>query len=131
MLSTLSVGDRVVAAHMGMRSRTVLHYWFPSFDRAYAKFSPGRILLLELCRAAAAAGIREVELGAGDEDYKLRFADGAIPVAAGFVGSASLPALARHLRYGIEDLASRLPIGPAAHWPARLFRRIERLRPLD
>lgn len=130
VLSTLSVGDRIIAAHMGMRSRSVLHWWFPAYDTAYAKHSPGLILLLEVCRRAAEAGIQEIELGPGDEAYKPLIANRGIPVAAGFVGSASLPLWCRQLRHGTEALASRLPMGPAAQWPAKLFRRIERLLPL-
>ena len=30
-------GERLVAAHLGMRSRTVWHYWFPAYDPAFAK----------------------------------------------------------------------------------------------
>lgn len=125
MLSTLSVGDRIIAAHMGMRSAGVLHYWFPAYDTAFAGFSPGLILLNEVCRASAAAGIRMVELGAGDEPYKLRFANSAIPLAAGFIGSASLPYFGRRLRYGTEEFARRLPIGPFRRWPEKLFRRYD------
>ncbi len=125
VLSTLRAGDRIVAAHMGMRSPTVLHYWFPAYDEAYAKFAPGRILLLELIRAASAAGIEAIELGPGEEGYKHRFANGAVPVAAGHVGSASLLLLCRRLRHLTEAVARRLPIGPARQWPATLFHRIE------
>lgn len=79
-----------------------------------------------MIQGAAAAGLRAIELGAGDEDYKLRFANGAIPVAAGLVGGwASLPLLWRRMRHGVEAVARRLPVGRAAEWPARLFFRIE------
>lgn len=127
MLSTLSVNGDVVAAHMGMRSASVLHWWFPVYNMAYAKFSPGLILLLEACRHAAEIGVRTIELGAGGEAFKVLVANGGVQVASGFVGSASLPLWHRQLRYGTENLAGRLPIGPAARWPGRLFRRIERL----
>lgn len=125
VLSTLTAGDRLVAAHIGMRSPTVLHYWFPAYDGEHAKSAPGRILLLELIRASAAAGIGAIELGAGDEDYKRRFANGAVPVAAGYVGSASLPLWLRRLRHLAEAAARRLPVGRAARWPAALFFRLE------
>jgi CelD/BcsL family acetyltransferase involved in cellulose biosynthesis len=128
VLSTLSVGDRIIAAHMGMRSSTVLHWWFPAYDVAYTKLAPGRILLLELIKRAAGAGIRSIELGYGDEDYKLRFANSGIPVAAGFVGAAtSLPLWYRQFRHGIEGWAGRLPIGQLARLPGKVFHRIDRL----
>src|SRR5258707_9424166 len=40
LLSLLYAGDSLVAGHMGMRSRNIWHYWFPAYDRKYAKFSP-------------------------------------------------------------------------------------------
>lgn len=125
VLSTLTAGDTIVAAHIGMRSPTVLHYWFPAYDETYAKLAPGRILLLELIRAASAAGIETIELGPGEEGYKRRFANGAVPVAAGHVGSASPLLLCRWLCRLTEAVARRLPIGPARQWPATLFHRIE------
>ena len=75
MLSVLWAGDEVAAAHFGMRSISVWNYWFPCFNRKWAAFSPGLILLVEMLRSAASAGIRIVELGAGDAAYKDRFAN--------------------------------------------------------
>nr|WP_255575439.1 GNAT family N-acetyltransferase [Caldovatus aquaticus] len=129
VLSTLSVGDRMVAAHMGMRSADLLHYWYPAYapDAALARFSPGLILLLEVCRHAAAHGIRAIELGAGDEPYKRLFANAGFPVAAGCVGAFSLPLLLRRARQWAEDVPARLPLGPLAPWPGRILRRLDRI----
>jgi CelD/BcsL family acetyltransferase involved in cellulose biosynthesis len=128
MLSTLTAGGRIVAAHMGMRSPTVLHWWFPSYDPAFAKFSPGLILLTEVCRRAREDGVQLVELGAGDEPYKRQVANTSIPEASGFVGIPSAQTLLRRLCHGTEELAARLPLGPASHWPAKALRRIEKFR---
>ncbi|WP_368414697.1 GNAT family N-acetyltransferase [Falsiroseomonas sp.] len=126
VLSTLSVGRQVIAAHMGMRSRDVLHWWFPSYDIAQARHSPGIILLVELCRAAAQQGIRIIELGPGDEGYKLLMANARIPMAAGhIVARPSLSASWRGIRHGMEGIAARMPLGRYAGWPAKLFRRVE------
>jgi len=75
MLSALWAGSEIAAAHFGMRSATVWNYWFPCFNRKFAGFSPGLILLAEILRSAEMAGVRAVELGAGDADYKNRFAN--------------------------------------------------------
>lgn len=125
VLSTLWAGDRMVAAHMGMRSSKVLHYWFPAYDSTHAKLAPGRILLLEMIRGAAAAGLCRIELGAGDEGYKDRFANAAIPVAAGFVGSPSLPLWGRRLWHAAEAVARRVPIARGGRRADELFFRIE------
>ena len=42
MLSVLSTGGRLVAAHFGMASRSVLNWWFPVYDVAFARYSPAR-----------------------------------------------------------------------------------------
>ncbi len=125
VLSALWAGDTMVAAHMGMRSSTVLHYWFPAYDAAHAKLAPGRILLLEMVRAAAAAGIRSVELGAGGEGYKSRFANAAVSVAAGFVGSPSVPLWGRRLWHAAENVARRVPIARGGRRADELFFRAE------
>jgi CelD/BcsL family acetyltransferase involved in cellulose biosynthesis len=127
VLSTLRIGDQLVAAHMGMRSHNVLHWWFPAYDRQFAKVSPGLILLLKLSQIAAANGVREIELGPGDESYKELVANSQIMLASGFIGSASVPLWLRYLAYGAESMAIRLPIAQRT-WPGRLCRRMNRLR---
>jgi CelD/BcsL family acetyltransferase involved in cellulose biosynthesis len=131
VLSTVSAGDRIVAIHMGMRSASVLHWWFPAYDVEMAKFAPGLILVLEACRRAEEFGIRTIELGYGDEPWKLPIANGAIPVASGFIGLPSGALGYRQFLLGLYqslDTVSRLPMGPVARWPGKVIRRLERLR---
>lgn len=97
MLSALYVGDRLIAAHCGMRSANVLHCWFPAYDVEYARYSPGLILLIELARRCEDLGVRRIDLGKGDERYKRSFASGAIAVAEGAMYCRSM---ARTLRTG-------------------------------
>ncbi len=85
VLSALYLGDRLAAAHFGMRTGRVLHYWFPVYDPELQRYSPGVILLLELARAAAAAGIHRIDLGRGSGQFKRSFMTDAIPVAEGSV----------------------------------------------
>jgi CelD/BcsL family acetyltransferase involved in cellulose biosynthesis len=90
VLSVLRAGTRVLALHLGMRSAKVLHYWFPAYDREYARYSPGVILLAELACAAPGLGIETIDLGKGDADYKRRFSTGAVPLLAGRIERPSL-----------------------------------------
>lgn len=85
ILSVLWAGERLVAAHFGMRSGALLHWWFPSYDKELSKYSPGALLLLELAEAAASAGITVLDFGKGEEPYKLRWATAAFEVAEGCV----------------------------------------------
>ena len=125
LLSTLYVGDELAAAHIGMRSATQLHYWFPAHSHKFAKYSPGLILLTRMIEEVGGLGIRTIELGRGDYDYKRRFANHAIPVAQGSVITPSSYALIHRMRVCTEDLSRRLPLGPVSRWPEKLFRRLD------
>lgn len=85
VLSVLYVADRPVAAHFGLRSRTVFSCWFPSYDRTFATFSPGRVLYLRMIEAAAASGIHVFDFGRGVAAYKDAFKTGDLLVHEGAV----------------------------------------------
>jgi CelD/BcsL family acetyltransferase involved in cellulose biosynthesis len=85
VLSALYIDDQLAAAHFGMRTGHVLHYWFPVYDRAFLKYSPGLILLMEMARVGESLGIDRIDLGRGSEQFKRSFMSGAIPVAEGSV----------------------------------------------
>ncbi|SMP65737.1 Acetyltransferase involved in cellulose biosynthesis, CelD/BcsL family [Neorhodopirellula lusitana] len=70
ILSVLWAGDQVVAAHYGMVERGRLHYWFPTYDPKYARYSPGTALFTELVRAASSHGIDCIDMGYGEQPYK-------------------------------------------------------------
>ncbi len=84
-LSVLYAGDQIVAAHLGARSRSVWHYWLPCYERRLATYSPGSLLLIEMAKSAESVGIRYIDLGQGLEEYKRRFMNGAIGIAAGSI----------------------------------------------
>jgi CelD/BcsL family acetyltransferase involved in cellulose biosynthesis len=122
--SVLRAGDEIVAVHAGMRSRGVLHWWFPAYSPGYAAYSPGILLLLRIAEAAAALGIGKIDLGKGDARYKRSLMTGAAPLREGCVELPSLAAAARRLRRLAET---------RAEWqlPLRALRRLERARRFD
>ncbi|MGW1818117.1 GNAT family N-acetyltransferase [Streptomyces sp. NPDC002125] len=83
LLSVLYAGDRPVAAHFGLRSRTVLSCWFPAYDPGFAKYSPGLILHLRMARAAADDGIGTLDMGRGAAEYKDALKTGELTVYEG------------------------------------------------
>jgi CelD/BcsL family acetyltransferase involved in cellulose biosynthesis len=83
MLSALYAGDELIAAHVGMRSRLVWHYWFPAYNARFGRYQPGLILLLEMARHAEVIGLKRIDLGSGDELYKKRLADAFALLAQG------------------------------------------------
>ena len=126
--SVLRAGDRVVAVLAGMRSRRVLHWWFPTYDQEFAKYSPGIILLMRIAEAVAATGIRSIDLGKGDARYKSSVMTGAAELREGFVELPSLLATARRLRRGAEALAGAGGLAATLRLPLRAIRRFERVR---
>jgi CelD/BcsL family acetyltransferase involved in cellulose biosynthesis len=116
VLSALYAGDRLAAVHLGMRSFHVLHGWFPAYDVTLSRYSPGMILLIELLKYAAAAGVKRLDIGRVAGDHKTCFMSGAISIAS---GSVAPPSLLRTLRTGWRRVRSWARTGPL-RVPARL-----------
>ncbi|MFD4574468.1 GNAT family N-acetyltransferase [Streptomyces sp. NPDC058417] len=112
-LSVLYAADRPVAAHFGLRSRTVFSCWFPSYDRTVATYSPGRVLCLRMIEASAGAGIDLFDFGRGEAAYKNSFKTGDLLVHEGALRAGGA--------------------GGALHWlrhePARVLHRVVREQP--
>jgi CelD/BcsL family acetyltransferase involved in cellulose biosynthesis len=112
MLSALYVEDRMVAAHFGMRSTSVWHYWYPAYDPEFGAYSPGLVLLLDMARSAPSLGIRTIDLGKGDARYKRALASRSVAVAEGAIARRSLAAAAWRLRHDARAVARRTAMGP-------------------
>lgn len=98
VLSALWVGDTLAAAHFGIRTRSVLHYWIPAYNHELGRYSPGLLTLMELARAAADRGIQRIDLGSGEERYKARAASSSLDMSAASVSTnASFRAVNRAL----------------------------------
>jgi CelD/BcsL family acetyltransferase involved in cellulose biosynthesis len=128
LVSALYAGDQLVAAHFGMRSRHVLHWWYPAYDADFGSYSPGLTLCLELAREAASHGISRIDLGYGDERYKLGFISGATRVARVAVDAT---VGARSLRNGWKGARSLVRATPFAAPARRALRPIRRWLSLD
>ena len=124
-LSALYFDGELAAVHMGMRSRDAWHWWFPRFDDRFEDFRPGLLLLSRIVEHAPQLGVKRIDLGYGDEVYKLRFRTGAIPMAEGRVEMASIPMAVRRWREGLESWVRRSPLLSLARAPGRLFKRLE------
>jgi len=126
VLSALYAGDTLLAVHMGMRSRTVWHYWFPAYDQQFARYSTGLILLLEMAQHASSIGIRAIDLGKGDSRYKRSLMSGAVPLMEGSAQRPSLVARLRKLASETEAFVRRTPLVVPARIPGRLLFRVKR-----
>jgi CelD/BcsL family acetyltransferase involved in cellulose biosynthesis len=119
VLSALYAGDELVAAHLGLRSRSTLDIWFPAYEPAREAYSPGLILLYELFDTAASAGVSRVDFGKGDARYKSSWMTGEEPLAE---GSVDLRPLGR-LVSGAASLGRQRLRGTRVAGPARDARR--------
>jgi CelD/BcsL family acetyltransferase involved in cellulose biosynthesis len=95
MLSALYAGDRLVAAHFGVRSDRTLYYWLPAFNPEFGKYTPGGLLIYFLLQFLAAMRCDVLDFGPGGEKYKEYFNNSTIPVHRGFVELPSILNLGR------------------------------------
>ncbi|KAA9009424.1 GNAT family N-acetyltransferase [Histidinibacterium aquaticum] len=107
LFSTLYAGERLVAAHFGMRSDRAWHWWFPAYDPELSSYSPGLALLFECARHGADLRLAELDLGRGTERYKLEFSNAHRALCEGSIERAwtwcGITRIARrHLHLGIS-----------------------------
>jgi len=119
LLSVLYAGDTVAALHLGLRSGSIWHSWFPAYNPELHRYSPGLVLLLELARAAAALGISEIDLGKGEARYKQALATGSVARHEGCVGAHALVTLSARA----QASARRAVRAAGVHRAARRLRR--------
>lgn len=72
---TLEIGDDPVSSSVVLGAGDELGYWANGFDERHKTLSPSRIGILTVIEDAFASGARRLDLGAGDFEYKRRFAD--------------------------------------------------------
>lgn len=130
ILSVLYADGRPVAAHFGLRTERVLACWFPAYDPAHSKYSPGLILHLRMAEAAAADGIAYLDLGRGQKEYKDSLKTRELLVSEGWV-TRRHPVAAGHRarRAPVRALRNAVLARPELFEPAdRALKRMGRLR---
>lgn len=127
LVSSLEINGELAAAHFGMRSGGVLHYWFPVYSEAFSRLAPGLALLTEICRRLSEDGLTEIHLGPGDYAYKQQMASWQFPLAEGHAATPSMFAAARNAAIIVERGVRRLPLGPVSDLPGRALRRLDRM----
>ena len=126
VLSCLYAGDELVAAHFGMSTGTVFHYWFPAYSESYARYSPGLILLYEIIQSAAAAGAQRFDLGKGMSTYKRRVMNGQCLVGTGRWTQASLANQIVSIAESMSRAGSDTRLSGVLQNPSRVIDRLVR-----
>ncbi|NUW42439.1 GNAT family N-acetyltransferase [Nonomuraea rhodomycinica] len=130
VLDMVHAGDVPIAGHFGLRTRTTLVGWFPAYDTAYAKYSPGLIHHLAMAERAAESGIQVIDMGRGQKEYKDKLKNGEYEVAEGRVATAG-PVAGVHwlMRVPVRKTRATVLANPVLHRTAdRVLKTFGRLR---
>jgi CelD/BcsL family acetyltransferase involved in cellulose biosynthesis len=120
VLSALYAGDKLVAAHFGMRAGTTLHYWYPVYDVDYRRYSPGTQLFLDIAKESATRGVEKIDFGYGEDPYKDKLTNRSFQVARGCV---DFNRFRSNCNKQIDQLACRIKSSPAKQ-PLKRFIRL-------
>ena len=123
VLSTLYAGASLVAVHFALRSRGVLHSWFPAYDMNFARYSPGMVLFSELIREGYQHGITRIDLGKGDAQYQRELMTGATLVGEGCVALNPLAHVVHDMWPRTKDWIKKSPLKKPLGWVGRTTRR--------
>jgi CelD/BcsL family acetyltransferase involved in cellulose biosynthesis len=104
---------------MGIKARGILHRWFPAYDRNFANYSPGRLMLAKLTEEAVTHGLLRIGPRKGEDTYKPRAMTGATMVAEGYMEKRPWHRLVRSQRRA----SVAIPRASAAYQIARTVRR--------
>jgi CelD/BcsL family acetyltransferase involved in cellulose biosynthesis len=128
ILSVIRVGAQPIAAHFGIRSSTVWHYWFPAYDPNYHQYSPGILLLLRMIEGAPRWGIESIDFGRGDNDYKLRLANRRIPIMEGSVTTSYSLRILNNVQNTLKGIVREVPASEYIIRPIKNLRQWSKLR---
>jgi CelD/BcsL family acetyltransferase involved in cellulose biosynthesis len=123
LLSLLWAGDRIAAAHLGIRCMDRCHSWAVAYAPEFARYSPGLLLYWKLAESAASAGVLRIEIGGGHYPYKNTLANTSMRVAGGSVDRVALVTVARRWS---EERKEWIRGSSVLRPPARMFLRTYR-----
>lgn len=106
-ITTMMLGERVAAAMICVRSQDELHLAMSCYRPELSAHSPGRLLIYETARMAAADGLQLLDLTPGGDAWKDSMATTYQPAAEAMIHASSLQAQMRrpreHLRSILRD----------------------------
>jgi len=120
MLTLLCADDVPVAISYGLRSHGVLYGWFTAFDRSFSRYGPGLMLIVMMAEAVVPLGVRRIDMGKSDDDFKTRLMSDSTTLASGFLAQ---PSVANSLRAGLRQTVRwvrKSPLGAPVEVPIRL-----------
>jgi CelD/BcsL family acetyltransferase involved in cellulose biosynthesis len=100
-MAGLWAGDRLTAVEYSLHSGDQYHFWFPGYDPALARCSPGILLSMDTMRLASQLGYRTFDFGFEGEHYKKYFCNGARTVREAVVLKPGLGATVSEAAVGV------------------------------
>lgn len=73
--SALILNNNIIATHIGITYKKKFYYLMPSFDMAYSRYSPGKILLMYLTKFCFENEFSEFDFTGGNEVYKQKISN--------------------------------------------------------
>jgi CelD/BcsL family acetyltransferase involved in cellulose biosynthesis len=128
VMSVLSAGGQPIAVHLGMRTGTVAHVWYPAFNPEFGEYSPGLILFLEMARELAEQGVKRIDLGPTPQRYKQSLRSGDIAVAIGTADRYLLAQLGRQAWHAGRSTIRDSILAKPASIPANCLDRMRQWR---
>lgn len=122
MMSVLRVGDEILAINLGMRSRNVLHGWVTTYNRDFAKYSPGMMMVVQLAQYAERQGVRRIEMGGGGEAFKMSLASGTYDLVSGAIDLRPVAKFATHGWMLAKEMIRDTPLEATARAAFRQLR---------
>jgi len=113
IVNVLRADGRPVAAHFGIATRNELSWWFPTYDPDLGQYSPGMTMLMAVTEESARRRMTRIDLGAGQQSYKLRVATGSYAVAKGAVHANRAEGAGRRAYRQMRQLGSRMQRTPS------------------
>ena len=110
LFSVVFFNRHPIAMHFGFEYRDRITWYKPTFDVAYAKHSPGEVLIKFLLEYALARKIHELDFTIGAEPFKYRFANHSRSNYVVRVFPHWLPYSVNRLVLDARDLVQRSPV---------------------
>lgn len=122
-IATLTAGDTVAAMEFSLHAGDRWHFWFPVYEPAAARCSPGIMLSMDTMRLMSARGYRVFDYGFGGEGYKKYFCNASQTVREGVIVRPGLGAAVSQAAVGVlnaagADRGDRLRASVRRRWSA-------------
>ena len=75
-LELLLLNNHIIAFSFSFQIDQKYFYYIPAYDPDYAKYSPGKVLLMHILEEASKSGIEEFDFGKGELQYKYHWTTG-------------------------------------------------------